>query len=107
MFVKFGDKLLYQCNLNPDLTQPANRIIAFKDFINNKTSPYDDYGHGTHVAGAGNSGPFAGTINTPGINPHIITVGAVDDRGTVDTKDDVICQLFQQGADFQTSGALT
>lgn len=28
-----------------------NRIIAFKDFINDKNSIYDDSGHGTHVAG--------------------------------------------------------
>lgn len=33
-----------------DLTQPRNRILAFKDIVNGKTSPYDDNGHGTHVA---------------------------------------------------------
>lgn len=33
---------------HPDL---SDRIIGFKDFINKKTSPYDDNGHGTHVAG--------------------------------------------------------
>ncbi|MBR1442971.1 MAG: hypothetical protein IJ583_05490 [Firmicutes bacterium] len=33
-----------------DFTKPYNRIIAFKDFINNKSVPYDDNGHGTHVA---------------------------------------------------------
>jgi len=173
---------------HPDLTEPANRIIGFKDFVNKKTSPYDDCGHGTHVAGiiagnggksngqykgvapeanlvgvkdldntggrssdviagiqwvvqnkatynikvinlslgapatqsyatdplsqaagaawdaglvvvaaAGNNGPAAGTINTPGINAHIITVGAVDDRGTVDTKDDVIAGFSSRG----------
>lgn len=32
-----------------DLTRPKNRIIGFKDFVNNKTRPYDDNGHGTHV----------------------------------------------------------
>ena len=32
-----------------DLTKPKNRIIGFKDFINNKGTPYDDNGHGTHV----------------------------------------------------------
>jgi len=42
------------------------------------------------VAAAGNSGLDAGSINTPGINSHIIIVGAVDDKGTVDMKDDVI-----------------
>lgn len=34
-----------------DLTAKENRIVAFKDFVNNYTSPYDDNGHGTHVAG--------------------------------------------------------
>lgn len=34
-----------------DLTAKENRIVAFKDFVNNHTSPYDDNGHGTHVAG--------------------------------------------------------
>ena len=28
-----------------------NRIIAFKDFVNEKRNVYDDSGHGTHVAG--------------------------------------------------------
>lgn len=31
-----------------DFITPRNRIVAFKDFVNNKTSPYDDNGHGTH-----------------------------------------------------------
>ena len=40
-----------------DFSYPKNRIIAFKDFINGKTSPYDDNGHGTHVSGiAGGNG---------------------------------------------------
>ncbi len=40
-----------------DFLYPKNRIIAFKDFINGKTSPYDDNGHGTHVSGiAGGNG---------------------------------------------------
>lgn len=42
---------------NNDFLYPQNRILAFKDFINNKSKPYDDNGHGTHVAGiAGGSG---------------------------------------------------
>jgi len=41
---------------HPDLTRPVNRIVAFKDFINHRKQPYDDNGHGTHIAGdaAGN-----------------------------------------------------
>jgi len=34
-----------------DFTEPENRLIAFKDFVNEKSTPYDDNGHGTHVAG--------------------------------------------------------
>lgn len=42
---------------NKDFLYPKNRIVAFKDFINNKSRPYDDNGHGTHVAGiAGGNG---------------------------------------------------
>ena len=174
---------------HPDLTQPMNRIVGFRDFVNNYSSPYDDNGHGTHVAGivagngskssgqykgaapeaslvgvkvldstgggrasnviagiqwvvqnktaygikvvnlslgakatessttdplseavdtawqsglvvvaaAGNDGPAPGTINTPGINPRIITVGAVDDMGTVAVQDDVIAGFSGRG----------
>ena len=35
-----------------DFTQPKDRIIAFLDLIDGKTSPYDDNGHGTHVTGS-------------------------------------------------------
>lgn len=35
-----------------DFTIPNNRIIVFRDFINGRTTPYDDNGHGTHVTGA-------------------------------------------------------
>lgn len=34
--------------LHPDFD---NRLIAFSDFVNGKREPYDDSGHGTHVAG--------------------------------------------------------
>ena len=34
---------------SPDLK--GSRIIAWKDFVNNKALPYDDAGHGTFVAG--------------------------------------------------------
>lgn len=34
-----------------DFTIPTNRIVVFRDFINGRTAPYDDNGHGTHVTG--------------------------------------------------------
>ncbi|MGI6125575.1 MAG: S8 family peptidase [Planifilum sp.] len=174
---------------HPDLTQPTNRIIAFKDFVDGLTNPYDDNGHGTHVAGcaagngyaqngkyrgtapeallvgvkvldktgsgnlsdviagikwcidhrdqyniriislslgstpsgsyrddpvcrvveeawkrgitvvaaAGNSGPESGTIASPGNHPQIITVGASDDRETVDPGNDTIASFSSRG----------
>lgn len=174
---------------HPDLTEPENRIVAFKDFVNDKQKPYDDNGHGTHVAGdaasngyssngkykgvapeaniisvkvldaagrgntsdilagmqwivdnadkynirivslslgdkavlpyfldpmargceklwqqgfvvtvaAGNNGPEPRTITTPGISPSVITVGALDDRRTVDTSDDAVADFSSRG----------
>ena len=48
---------------HPDLTYPHSRIVAFQDFVNGKTLPYDDNGHGTHVAGdAAGSGFLSGGL---------------------------------------------
>ena len=176
-----------------DLTKPNNRIIGFKDMINNKDLPYDDNGHGTHVAGiiagngfsskgkytgiapkanilgikalnedgggnisdiinaisyivdtkdkyntkiinlslgtpsnstcekdplckavqmavkkgitvvtaAGNSGPSMGTILSPGISKDVITVGAVDDKRTIDPSDDTMAPFSSRGPTFE------
>jgi serine protease AprX len=40
------------------------------------------------VASAGNAGPFNGTILSPGDDPLVITVGAMDDMATTATSDD-------------------
>lgn len=171
---------------HPDL---SGRITAFYDAVNGRKRPYDDHGHGTHVAGsvassgrmsggryrgiapgarlvgikvldeegngatadivegidwmiankkkyginaavmslgaptkshhafdplaqavaravkagiavfvaAGNGGPNPGTIYSPGIEPTAITVGALDDRGTVKGSDDLIADLSSRG----------
>ena len=34
------------------------------------------------LAAAGNRGPAAGTVDSPGVDPYVITVGATDDRAT-------------------------
>lgn len=51
----------------------------------------------TVVAAAGNSGPASGTITSPGVSSKIITVGAADDRRTVDISDDVIAEFSSRG----------
>ncbi|HEX6972533.1 MAG TPA: S8 family peptidase [Limnochordia bacterium] len=172
-----------------DFTEPRNRLLAFADLVDGRRRPYDDNGHGTHVAGcalgngaasegkyrgpafeaglvavkaldrtgagrasdiieaiswvvenrdrygirvlslsigaeaetsyrddplaqaaarawdagivvcaaAGNAGPDPRTISTPGIEPKVITVGAIDDRGTVERSDDVLAPYSSRG----------
>ncbi|HBF38641.1 MAG TPA: hypothetical protein DDW50_15150, partial [Firmicutes bacterium] len=172
-----------------DFLMPDSRIIEWHDFLHQKETPYDDNGHGTHVAGiiagngfssrgkyqgmapealliglkaldengggsisnvltaiewcidnqsrlnikainmsfgskaqesyqhdplcratsiawskglvvcaaAGNAGPSRMTIDTPGINPIIITVGNVDDHQTPDYQDDFLNQNSSRG----------
>lgn len=49
------------------------------------------------VAAAGNSGPNEKTILSPGIHPSVITVGASDDKRTIDTRDDIIASFSSRG----------
>ena len=46
---------------------------------------------------AGNSGPQARTINSPGIDPKILTVGATNDMKTKETGDDTIAEFSSRG----------
>jgi serine protease AprX len=46
---------------------------------------------------AGNEGPDPGSIDTPAINPHVITVGALDDKHTADHGDDTIASFSSRG----------
>ncbi len=32
-------------------SNPGDRLIGFKDFVNGRTEAYDDHGQGTHIAG--------------------------------------------------------
>jgi serine protease AprX len=68
-----------------DLTSPAGaqRVDRFVDFVNGRSMPYDDYGHGTHVAGivAGNGFDSGGARS--GIAPaaHLIVLKTLDGSG--------------------------
>jgi serine protease AprX len=72
-----------------DLIYPNNRIVGFKDFVNNETRAYDDNGHGTHCAGilAGNG--YASKGKYKGIAPdaNILSVKVLDESGNGNTSD--------------------
>ena len=52
-------------DLDDDSSTNDPKVIAFKDYVNFRTEPYDDNGHGTHVSGiaagtGGSEGKFSG-----------------------------------------------
>lgn len=73
---------------HPDFT---NRIIVFKDFVNNKKEMYDDEGHGTHVAGIiGGDGIMSSGL-LKGIAPkiNIVSLKVLNNKG-IGKEEDVI-----------------
>ena len=51
----------------------------------------------TVVVSAGNTGPLAGTVTTPGTDPYVVTVGALDDNGTSTPLDDLMSVFSARG----------
>jgi serine protease AprX len=49
------------------------------------------------VVSAGNRGSDAGAINKPGDDPFVLTVGAVDVKGTAERDDDVVAPFSSRG----------
>lgn len=49
------------------------------------------------VAAAGNEGPMEGSISSPGASAKIITVGASDDKRTIERSDDTIADFSSRG----------
>ncbi len=74
---------------HPDLVEPNNRIIAFKDYVNQKKEPYDDNGHGTHVAGCIAGNGFGSDGKYLGIAPkaNIIAIKTLNSEGSGDSSD--------------------
>src|SRR5690606_10645608 len=66
-----------------DLIAPKNRVIAFKDFINGKKEPYDDNGHGTHVAGCALGNGYASDGKYQGTAPkaNLVAAKVLDSMG--------------------------
>ena len=61
----------------------ANRIVHFADFVARQTQPYDDYGHGTHVAGiiAGSGQNSRGSRRGMAPGAHLVVLKALDGAG--------------------------
>lgn len=72
--------------MHPDI---AGRVVAFKDICQNHTRPYDDSGHGTHVAGClcGNGSCLQGMYR--GIAPgcRIVVCKILDREGEGSVQD--------------------
>jgi serine protease AprX len=70
-----------------DFADPATglpRVARFVDFVNNIPTPYDDYGHGTHVAGiiAGNGADSGGLRAGIAPSASIVALKVLDGSGS-------------------------
>ncbi|NLK20675.1 MAG: S8 family peptidase [Epulopiscium sp.] len=70
-----------------DFLYPRSRIIAFKDFVNGYNNPYDDNGHGTHVAGIIGGNGTKSNGKYVGIAPecNLIGIKILDEEGSGST----------------------
>jgi serine protease AprX len=78
--------------VQPHVDLPAYRIRKFVDFVNGRATPYDDFGHGTHVAGiAAGSGAASSLLEDPyvGAAPDvdIVALKVLDAQGAGRTSD--------------------
>jgi serine protease AprX len=66
-----------------DLIYPENRILAWNDLVGAQTAPYDDHGHGTHVAGliAGNGRASRGRYKGVAPGARLVGLKVLDNFG--------------------------
>lgn len=66
----------------------ADRIVGFYDILANKTKPYDDQGHGTHIAGIIGGNGRASRRTYVGMAPdvNLFSIKVLDKRGNGETE---------------------
>lgn len=71
---------------HPDI---KDKIVAFKDFVNSREEPYDDNGHGTHVAGdaAGTGAASDGKYKGTAPDANIVGVKILNSEGGTKVSD--------------------
>lgn len=69
--------------LHKDFIEGGDRVVGFVDFINQRSEPYDDNGHGTHVAGIIGGNGYSSKGKYTGVAPecNLIGVKVLDHRG--------------------------
>jgi subtilisin family serine protease len=75
--------------VRPHSDLPSTRIKAFVDYVNGRTTAYDDYGHGTHVAGiiAGSGSSSYGKYRGVAPSASIVALKVLDQNGAGKTSD--------------------
>ncbi len=65
---------------HPDL---KGKVVEWKDFVNNKKTPYDDFGHGSHCAGIIGGTGAASKGKYKGVAPDVQFIGikVLDNKG--------------------------
>ena len=77
------DDLTYNGSNSAVRVKNAQRVAAFVDFVAGRSTPYDDYGHGTHVSGIISGNGFDTLGSRAGIAPdsHLVSLKVLDGRG--------------------------
>src|SRR5260370_1074110 len=76
------------------------RVTQFVDFVNGCTLPYDDNGHGSHVAGIILGNGSASNGEEAGIAPWVLRVGASNTMGTLTRTDDTMASFSSAGPTY-------
>jgi serine protease AprX len=86
-----------------DLMYPESRVVGWHDLVNGRSDPYDDNGHGTHVAGiiAGNGASSRGKYTGMVPEAKLVGVKVLDRKGSGNTSD-VIAALEWCAANQKT-----